>query len=642
MQNPKKFLTIAAVLLAVMVYYVFLVPFILQKTSKPLPSPSALPSVSASASPGAVDIQPTVSPVTSDAPQPSATPTPKPTPTPAPTPAKEPERQTASSDLLSVTYTTWGASIDSAIFLPPPPDRVKEGYRDFKAPDAREKKQMQILARLREARTSFRLLFNNTSNPEDFTQLEEDGTVYELETDPTDPTRAIFTGKRGDLRIRKIFTLSPTSYEINLEVEITNEGEQEASINYLLVGAAGIVPEGIEDLRQTLEFNIGNIDPKGYHVLKEFPIAKLPEDGSIQYVRNIETLTVDWVAVSSHFFSVFLNPNPEVQLLGSFARRFDPQPSLARLLPTFKADMANIESGVVVDTLKLAAGESKTHTYSILPTPKLLKILNKYEDLEYSKVVKLGFFGLVARLILNMLDVIVFLVGNYGVAIIILTIIIQILMHPLTRKQYTSMMKMQKLQPLIKEAQSRFKKDQKKLGEVTMAIYQHTGVNPLGGCLPLLLQLPIFFALYSAFYSCIELRHAPFLWVTDLSGTERLPLGTVLPLLGDTINILPFLMTAVWFVQQSTTPKPSDPNQMMTYRIMQFMPLVFFFLFYSLPSGLVLYWFVRNLVYIGETLWIKRDLKKQEESGKMNFDKITLDTILNNLKANAKARQRKP
>ena len=121
-----------------------------------------------------------------------------------------------------------------------------------------------------------------------------------------------------------------------------------------------------------------------------------------------------------------------------------------------------------------------------------------------------------------------------------------------------------------------------------------------------------------------------------------MPLGTALPLLGNTINILPFLMTAVWFIQQSTTPKPTDPNQQATHRIMKFLPFVFFFLFYNLPSGLVLYWFVRNLVYIVETLRIKAGLRRKEESGELNFSRITLDQILRELKQTAKKRMRKP
>ncbi|MDZ7816619.1 MAG: membrane protein insertase YidC [Planctomycetota bacterium] len=209
----------------------------------------------------------------------------------------------------------------------------------------------------------------------------------------------------------------------------------------------------------------------------------------------------------------------------------------------------------------------------------------------------------------------------------------------MTRKQYVSMHKMQKLQPLLKEAQKRFKKDQKKLGEVTMAIYQRTGVNPLGTCLPILVQLPVFFALYSAFYSCIELRQASFLWISDLANPERLQLGFTLPL-GftelTTINILPILMTAIWFVQQSLTPKPSDPNQQATQKIMKFMPLIFFFIFYTFPSGLVLYWLVRNITNIAETLWIKRGLRLKDEQGESPIKSMTLDKILKDLKKGKK------
>ncbi len=638
MERSRNFLYILAVMIVVFLYYTVLVPKIVPKL-QPRPSHTAAPSPSKSDDSSITAASPTPAPSA----RPSASPAPTPVPTPAPsaTPRPEPKRLKVSSPLIEMGFTSEGAAVTSCVFRIPPPELRKKGYRPYYAPDAPKKEPMPLLAVLREGHTSYRLMFNKSSDPEDLSSLADDDTVYEVKQEG--PLSVVFTGRRGDLLIEKRYTLSPNSYDVRLEVRFTNTGSQPVRLSYALLAPAGVVPEGIENLRGTLAFNTATL-AKGsrLHAIDDYPARKLPEDGSFQIFRPVEDGEIDWIAVTSHFFGLFLDPDRNVPVIAAFARTFAPQPALARRLPTYNAAMKNIEAGVVMKPIDLEPGGNVAHKFFSLPAPKYGKILSRYEGREYVRVVKLGFFGMVARLILYLLEAINFVVGNYGLAIIILTILIQLALHPLTKKQYESMFKMQKLQPFIKEAQKRFKKDQKKLGEVTMAIYQHTGVNPLGGCLPMLVQLPIFFALYSAFYSCIELRQASFLWIHDLSGPERLPLGTALPLLGNTINILPFLMTAVWFIQQSTTPKPTDPNQQATHRIMKFLPFVFFFLFYNLPSGLVLYWFVRNLVYIVETLRIKAELRRKEESGELNFSRITLDQILRELKQTAKKRMRKP
>jgi len=218
----------------------------------------------------------------------------------------------------------------------------------------------------------------------------------------------------------------------------------------------------------------------------------------------------------------------------------------------------------------------------------------------------------ISKLILQLLKFLYKLIPNYGIAIIIMSIMIKVIFYPLTHKGMRSTHKMQEIQPLIKEVQSKYKNNPQKAQKEVMAIYKEHGVSPLGGCLPLLLQMPVFFALYPVLQSTIALRHANFIfWIKDLS-------------VPDPYYILPIIMGISMFLQQKLmSPKPA-PNmdekqiaQMKTQKMMMYgMPIFLVFIFKSLPAGLVLYWFSYNLLSIGEQLLIKkggRNLVSQKE-----------------------------
>ncbi|MFA4986025.1 MAG: YidC/Oxa1 family insertase periplasmic-domain containing protein [Candidatus Brocadiia bacterium] len=625
----KKVLFVSSVLAAVVLYYIVILPNLMVKpVVRPSPSPIASTSP-LSPPPSGIFIAPAVSPSI----LPSASPT-NPAITPPPdVPARKTE---VASPLFSSSFTSKGAALESLTFTVPDKALLAKGYRAYFAPTDRAK-PMPILHLLKEKATSLRLLFNTNADPTNLTTLIEDGYDYECTVDPQNPRKVTFRTNAGGLIIEKVFTFSEDSYLIEMQVNFTNTTQADMPVNYLLVDSAGVIPDGIENPAANMNMTIGYVEAKhNLYAPETTAVTKLPEDGTYKFFPIPPERTLDWVAGSSMYFVVFLNPDKSIPLKGAFARQFKPDSALAAAIPTYLANMQNIECGVVPDTTVIPAGASVTHAYSILPTPKYLALLRQYEGSGYDKIVSLGFWELLVRLILMLLEGINYVVRNYGVAIIILSIVLQIALHPLTRKQYIAMNKMQKLQPLISEAQKRFKGDNKKLGEVTMAIYQRTGVNPLGGCLPILLQLPVFFALYTAFSSCIELRDAHFLWVADLSSPERIPVGAWAPFGIQYLNILPIVMTAVWFIQSSLSPKPADPQQMISYRVMQFMPLLFAFLFYSMASGLVLYWLVRNTASIFETLWIKHGIRLKEEAGDAGFTTLTLDAILKEQKIAAK------
>ena len=195
---------------------------------------------------------------------------------------------------------------------------------------------------------------------------------------------------------------------------------------------------------------------------------------------------------------------------------------------------------------------------------------------------------------------------NYGIAIIVLSAAIKLLFSPLTHMSFDSMRRMQAVQPKMKSLQEQHKNDPQKLNKEVIELYKKHKVNPLGGCLPMVLQMPIFIALYQTFSHAMELRGAPFFgWVKDLSEPDQFFLMPfTLPAIGNQINILPIIMIGTMLWQQKLTPQTAATKDQ--EMMMLFTPVIFGFIFYSLPSGLVIYWIVNNLLTIGHQLLMKK------------------------------------
>jgi len=238
----------------------------------------------------------------------------------------------------------------------------------------------------------------------------------------------------------------------------------------------------------------------------------------------------------------------------------------------------------------LQSGETAEFQFFAFFGPKDFDLLQGL-GYQLSEAVDFGFFGFLARPLLHVLKFFYSFLHNYGLAIILLTVIIKILFWPLTQKSFTSMKEMQKLQPQMQKLREKYKNDKQRMNLELMNLYKEHRVNPLGGCLPMLVQIPVFFALYKVLLVSIELRHAPFfLWITDLSAK-------------DPYYITPVIMGASMFVQQKMTPSNLDPVQA---KIFLAMPLIFTVMFLNFPSGLVLYWLVNNLLTIGQQALIHR------------------------------------
>ena len=274
-----------------------------------------------------------------------------------------------------------------------------------------------------------------------------------------------------------------------------------------------------------------------------------------------------------------------------------PQKELPHQVHVGKPDENTLAYQILFPGVSLKPGETKTYTCALYLGPKDLSILAK-QGSKLEKCIDFGWFDIVAKPLLIALDFFYRFCGNYGIAIILITVIIKILFWPLTHKSYQSMKDMQKLQPEMAKLKEKYKDKKEDLNREVMALYKKYNVNPLGGCLPILLQIPVFIALYNVLQNSIELRHATFIsfWINDLSAL-------------DPTYISPILMGASMFYQQKMTPTSADPAQA---KMMLMMPVIFTFMFLSFPSGLVLYWLVNNVLSIAQQLYIN---KKSHDSG---------------------------
>ena len=249
-----------------------------------------------------------------------------------------------------------------------------------------------------------------------------------------------------------------------------------------------------------------------------------------------------------------------------------------------------------------AGTPGNVNRYTLFVGPKELDTLKSVgKGLE--RTIDFGYFGFVSIPFLYVLHFFHGFTGSYGIDIILLTVLIKLLMAPLTHKSFVSMKQMQKLQPQMERLKEKYKDDKEKLNKEIMELYRRNGVNPLGGCLPMVLQFPVFIGLYNALSTPIELRHARFLWIKDLSRPdwESLPFTLGSWHLG--IPVLTIFMGASMFIQQWMTPSAGDPNQR---KMMLMMPLIFTFMFVSFPAGLTVYWLVNNILTIGQQYWINR------------------------------------
>jgi YidC/Oxa1 family membrane protein insertase len=376
------------------------------------------------------------------------------------------------------------------------------------------------------------------------------------------------TEASAGITLKKIFSLDPKTYLLGYQTVIENHTASP-------VTASGEIlfnnSYPLDEKRSGYAFE-GPVLLNDKH-LEEFKLDKVKNVGSYRDFTG----EIKWFGFEDKYF----------------LQTIIPKAASSTTLTLKRTDEKTVEIHYAFAPATIQAGSALIKDNLIFIGPKQLKTLES-AGYDLNKALDFGFFDIIAKPLLIAMNWIYKYVGSYGWTIIILTIIIKIVLYPLTLKSFTSMKELQKIQPLMKEIQQQYKDDKQKLNQELMRLYQEHKINPMGGCLPMLLQIPILFALYRVFYQAIELRHTPFHIV-----------GTYLPDLSamDPYFITPILMGGSQFVMQKMTPTTGDPTQQ---KVMLFMPVVFTFLFLKFPSGLVIYWLVSNILSIAQQAYINR------------------------------------
>ena len=351
-------------------------------------------------------------------------------------------------------------------------------------------------------------------------------------------------------------------------------------------------------------------EPKtlGYYILHEGPLGVL--DGKLKevdYDDLRESATIDqsttggWIGITDKYWLAALIPDQAstVRTRFSFIR------SDGR--DKFQVDY-------LLPALEVAPGASAEVSSRLFAGAKEVTLLDRYEEqlgiARFDLAVDFGWFYFLTKPLFYVIHTFSRWLGNFGLAILLLTVLIKLVFYPLANKSYTAMSKLKKLQPEMMKLREQCGDDKQKLNAEVMALYKREKANPLAGCLPIVVQIPVFFALYKVLFVTIEMRHAPFYgWIHDLSVPDPTNLFTVFGLLPLTlpdflsIGVWPLLMGVTMFLQQKLNPTPPDPTQA---KIMMLLPVMFTFLFARFPAGLVIYWTWNNLLSIAQQWVIMR------------------------------------
>lgn len=383
----------------------------------------------------------------------------------------------------------------------------------------------------------------------------------------------------GTASVEKEFSFHKSFDYIELRIKIKNISPHIIYKDYDILGGSGLQQIGLVMGRTFLEID-SMVD------------GKLVRSSKVKTGENFIQGIISWTGIKERYFCIILKPQQDSE--GVILRQFG------------KTDLA---SGIKSKKMPIYPGNEIEDLYILYAGPNDITRL-KSLGLGLEHIVNYGIFDGITKILLFTLRKFHSVVKNWGVAIILLTFLINLVLFPLTRKSFTSMRKIQEVQPHIEKLRKVHKDNPQKLNKEMAGLYKQYNINPFGGCLPLLLQMPIFISLYQGLIRSIELKGANFLWIKDLSSPDSVALPFKLPFLGNEIHVLPLLMVGAMFLQQkissASTPTTSQ-EQMQQQRIMLMVfPLFFGFLFYNFPSGLVLYWLTNTVLMVAEQSLIRR------------------------------------
>ncbi len=393
----------------------------------------------------------------------------------------------------------------------------------------------------------------------------------------------------GGLEIRKIFTFRPDTYgvEVDLVVAAPNEAARH-SLN--LAGSPdqfrfgwnqGIAPtERVQKMELPSLRSLGRIG-EDYHYKKRQNLKK-----SVEKVEGQWRGSVHFAGLQNKYFAVY-GIVPQEQ--------GEPVEGTIRL--SGNKDLEAQSWAIDVPAQRGVGDEIAVARFDLYIGPMEAELLQAYgQDLEKSMDLGMKFIRPLSEIVLLGMEFLHRFIPNFGLIIIIFSVLTKLAFYPLTQTSTKSMKKMQELQPKMTALKEKYKNDKDKLNKATMELYKEEKVNPLTGCLPMVVQMPVFFALYQALNHTISLRGQPFvLWINDLSQPDAITqLPFSLPFLGSDLNVLPILMSVAMYFQTKLTPTSGAGGQMAAMNTM--MPLIMVFIFYNMPSGLVLYWLINTLM----------------------------------------------
>ncbi len=313
-----------------------------------------------------------------------------------------------------------------------------------------------------------------------------------------------------------------------------------------------------------------------------------------------------WIGMTDKYWQTAIIPNQNEPIQQTYSY-------------SFAENVDNFQTDVVGDKIAVSNGASVSHNFKLFAGPKIVSVIDKYVEeygiKEFDRSVDFGWFYFLTKPIFNVLQFIFGYVGNFGWSIIVFTILMRICFFPLAQQSFKSMAKMKKLGPEMQRLKEQYGDDRAGMQKEMMALYKREKANPIAGCLPILLQIPVFFALYKVLFVTIEMRHAPFIgWIHDLSAPDPLGLLTlfgfvdwnvpgILQLFN--IGIWPILMGISMFLQQKLNPAPVDKMQA---KIFMFLPIVFTFVLGGFAAGLVIYWTTNNVLSMAQQYVIQRKI----------------------------------
>lgn len=408
------------------------------------------------------------------------------------------------------------------------------------------------------------------------------------------------------LRVTKQFTFSPDTYYVDVVVTFQNVSDEpllmggnEPANGYQLQWGQGISADLLPHEKKSGKRGRRGKEGAKAYIGEGNPERKLKEE--------LALATVLWAGLDSQYFSAMMIPDPQLS-------------ATYKLIETPGANAGNDVTVVaptetvalVVPGFYLTSQQKEHHDFRVYIGPKDDNILKSITapnapetEIYLSKVIDFGFFSFLVWGMLWLFKGFQGILGNYGLSIIFLTALVKVITYPFTRKAHASMKKMQKLQPELLELKEKYRDDPQKLNRATMRLYKDNGVNPLGGCIPWLPQIPLFFALFSLLGGAVELRGAPFLlWISDLSAPDTLvELPFTIPLIVtqiDAIRLLPIINGLTTWLQQKFVGNMTPTTDSTQMKLMQFMPIIFIFIFYNWASGFVLYWLCNNVFTIAQ------------------------------------------